>query len=122
MPVAPRPDSCPPGGRGRAGTWAKGTLVSDWKEGTKYLQYVTGTPSLELGEADGSPATAWWFSTSEDASERRPFQQIVSHAVGEYQNIGDHCVWLDINPYPTAEDRGAPATSSATSWTTCPRP
>ncbi|WP_042804706.1 hypothetical protein [Streptomyces sp. C] len=59
--------------------------VSDHKEGTKYLQYVTGKPTLELGEADNSPATVWWHNGSE---------QIVSHAVGEYQNIGDHCVWL----------------------------
>ncbi|MFB7053475.1 hypothetical protein ACFCXT_10175 [Streptomyces vinaceus] len=79
--------------------------VSDWKEGTKYLQYVTDKPGLELGEPDGSPATVWWFSTIDDAAERQPFNQIVSHAVGEYQNIGNHCVWLDIKPYPTAEDR-----------------
>ncbi|MFD8795121.1 hypothetical protein [Streptomyces vinaceus] len=59
-----------------------------------------------LGEPDGSPATVWWFSTIDDAAERRPFSQIVSHAVGEYQNIGNHCcVWLDIKQYPTAEDR-----------------
>ncbi|MFD6891415.1 hypothetical protein [Streptomyces sp. NPDC059957] len=81
------------------------TDVSDWKEGTKYLQYVTDKPGLELGEPDGSPATVWWFSTIDDTAERQPFSQIVSHAVGEYQNIGDYCVWLDLNPYPTAEDR-----------------
>ncbi len=79
--------------------------VSDWQAGTKYLQSVTEKPTLQLGEADGSPATAWWFSTIDDAAERRPFNQIVSHAVGEYQNIGDHCVWLDIQARPAAEDR-----------------
>ncbi|MEU9418135.1 hypothetical protein [Streptomyces sp. NPDC048272] len=79
--------------------------VSDWQAGTKYLQSVTAKPTLELGEPDGSPATAWWFSTIDDAGERRPFNQIVSHAVGEYQNIGDHCVWLDMKLHPTAENR-----------------
>ncbi|MFD5144597.1 hypothetical protein [Streptomyces sp. NPDC058401] len=79
--------------------------VSDWKAGTKYLQHVTEEATLELGEPDGTPATAWWFSTIDDAAERRPFHQIVSHAVGEYQNIGNHCVWLDIQSHPTAEDR-----------------
>lgn len=86
--------------------WLGGTQdVSDWKAGTKYLQSVTGEPSLELGEPDGSAATAWWFSTVDDGVERQPFNQIVSHAVGEYQNIGDYCVWLEINWFPTAEDR-----------------
>ncbi|MFI8266595.1 hypothetical protein [Streptomyces sp. NPDC085665] len=79
--------------------------LSDWQAGTKYLQHVTAKPTLELGEPDGSPATAWWFSTIDDAVERHPFNQIVSHAVGEYQNIGNHCVWLDLQSHPTAEDR-----------------
>ncbi|MEU2835301.1 hypothetical protein ABZ667_43150 [Streptomyces lavendulae] len=69
--------------------------VSDWKEGTKYLQSVTEKPTLELGEADNTPATVWWHYTAEDAVKRRPFNQIVSHAVGEYQNIGNYCVWMD---------------------------
>jgi hypothetical protein len=79
--------------------------LSDWQAGTKYLQHVTEKPALELGEPDGSPATAWWFRSLDDATERRPFNQIVSHAVGEYQNIGEYCVWLDIQSRPTAEDR-----------------
>jgi len=83
--------------------------VSGWKAGTKYLQSITGEPDLELGEPDGSAATAWWFSTIHDGVERRPFNQIVSHAVGEYQNIGDYCVWLDINWFPTADDRNRAA-------------
>lgn len=69
--------------------------VSDWKEGTKYLLSVTDKPSLELGPPDGSPSTAWWFSTIDDGGQ--PFNQIVSYAVGEYQNIGNHCVWLYTN-------------------------
>ncbi|KOU43669.1 hypothetical protein ADK53_05000 [Streptomyces sp. WM6373] len=72
--------------------------VSDWKEGTKYLQSVTAKPTLELGEADGTPATAWWYHTADDAVERHPFNQIVSHAVSEYQNIGNYCVWLYSTP------------------------
>lgn len=63
--------------------------VSDHKEGTVYLQYVTEKPYLQLGEADNSPATVWWYSTSHEDS-----RQIVSYAVGEYQNIGDYCVWM----------------------------
>lgn len=81
------------------------TDVSDWQLGTKYLQTVTEKPILELGVADGSPATAWWFSTIEDGSERQPFNQIVSHAVGEYQNIGNHCIWLYANKFNDAEEQ-----------------
>ncbi|MGW0411241.1 hypothetical protein ACWDZX_08070 [Streptomyces collinus] len=62
--------------------------IRDHKEGTDYLQHVTEKPTLQLGEADNSPATVWWHSTIEDS------QQIVSYAVGEYQNIGDYCVWM----------------------------
>ncbi|MFD4022257.1 hypothetical protein ACFWRV_01885 [Streptomyces sp. NPDC058576] len=62
--------------------------VSDHKEGTAYLQYVTEKPTLRLSEADNTPATVWWHSTIKDS------QQIVSYAVGEYQNIGDYCVWM----------------------------
>ncbi|MFJ7631134.1 hypothetical protein ACIQZN_32135 [Streptomyces sp. NPDC097595] len=61
--------------------------------GTHYLQYVTEAPTLQLGEADNSPATVWWYSTSHEDS-----RQIVSYAVGEYQNIGDYCVWMSTNP------------------------
>ncbi|MFI0960610.1 hypothetical protein ACH4S8_04180 [Streptomyces sp. NPDC021080] len=61
--------------------------VSDWKEGAKYLLSVTDKPSLELGTPDGSPSTAWWFSTFDDGGQ--PYNQFVSYAVGEYQNIGN---------------------------------
>ncbi|MGW5307656.1 hypothetical protein ACWERF_27435 [Streptomyces griseoluteus] len=65
--------------------------VSDHKEGTVYLQYVTERPTLQLGEPDNSPASVWWYSTVEDS------RQIVSYAVGEYQNIGDYCVWMHVD-------------------------
>ncbi|MEV7512662.1 hypothetical protein AB0O57_32360 [Streptomyces sp. NPDC091201] len=83
----------------------KTTDVSDWKEGTRYVQTVTKKPTLELGEADGSPATAWWFSTIDDAVERQPFNQFVSYAVDEYQNIGRHCVWLFTAQHSDAEQK-----------------
>lgn len=69
--------------------------VSDHKEGMKYLLSVTEPPRLELGPADGTPATVWRYHTAHDDLERQPFNQVVSHAVGEYQSIGDYCVWLD---------------------------
>ncbi|MFD9687927.1 OmpH family outer membrane protein [Kitasatospora sp. NPDC059088] len=70
--------------------------VSDHKEGTKYLQYVTKNPSLELGPVDNSPATAWWFGSSNE--------QVVSFPVGEYQNIGNYCVWMHSNLYVDAKE------------------
>ncbi|MFB6951297.1 hypothetical protein ACFCXP_16865 [Streptomyces niveus] len=60
---------------------------------------VTAKPILELGSADGTPQTAWWFSTINDPVERQPFNQIVSYAVGEYQNIGNHCLWMYSNEF-----------------------
>ncbi|MER5880648.1 hypothetical protein ABT119_32595 [Streptomyces sp. NPDC001910] len=72
--------------------------VSDWSLGTKYLMSRTARPTLELGPADGSAATAWWFSTLDDALERQPFNQIVSYAVETFQNIGRFCVWMDTDP------------------------
>lgn len=68
--------------------------VSDYKEGTKYLQSVTDKPWVELGEPDGSIATAWYFDTADDSVERMPFNQIVSVAVRDLQNIGNYCVWM----------------------------
>ncbi|MFF0488049.1 hypothetical protein ACFYTQ_03415 [Nocardia sp. NPDC004068] len=67
--------------------------VSDHKEGTKYLQYITDEPWLELGEPDGSIATAWHLDTG---AERfgGPRNQITSTAVRDLQNIGDFCVWF----------------------------
>lgn len=79
--------------------------VSDWKEGTKYLQTVTDKPALVLADPDGSPATAWWFSTIEDGSERQPFNQFVSFAVDEYQNIGSYCVWLYTDSLAEGEEK-----------------
>ncbi|GGX47622.1 hypothetical protein [Streptomyces chryseus] len=69
--------------------------VGDYKEGMKYLMSVTAPPVLELGPADGSLATAWYFHTADDPSERQPFNQIASVAVRDLQNIGNYCVWLD---------------------------
>lgn len=62
--------------------------ASEYRLGSKYLLTVSEKPWLELGQADNSPATVWWHSTS------RSSQQIVSHAVSEYQNIGNYCVWM----------------------------
>ncbi|WP_236239819.1 hypothetical protein [Streptomyces sp. CC228A] len=69
--------------------------VSDHRLGTRYLQTVSEKPWLELGQADNSPATVW----------RHNSQQIVSHAVGEYQNIGDYCVWMDSKSTDQMKDR-----------------
>ncbi|WP_097967596.1 hypothetical protein [Streptomyces sp. or20] len=79
--------------------------VSDYREGTKYLQYVTTKPTLELGIPDNSPATAWWFSTINDGVERQPFNQIVNFAVDEYQNIGRYCVWMYTDSLSNNDDR-----------------
>ncbi|GHE46497.1 hypothetical protein CP980_34990 [Streptomyces vinaceus] len=81
------------------------TDVSDYQKGTKYLQNHTTPPLLELGEADNTPVTAWWHSTLQDPVARRPFNQIVSHAVGEYQNIGNYCVWMHKNASKEALER-----------------
>ncbi|MDX2394963.1 hypothetical protein NJL88_33840 [Streptomyces sp. DK15] len=78
--------------------------VSDYKEGTKYLASVTEPPVLELGPADGSIATAWYFHTAQDGSERLPFNQIASVAVRDLQNIGNYCVWLDASENSNARD------------------
>ncbi|MFE3618440.1 hypothetical protein, partial [Streptomyces anulatus] len=79
--------------------------VSDHRLGTKYLQTVTEDPTLTLGPADNSPATAWWFHSSRDSLERRPFDQIANFAVSEYQNIGNLCVWMHSDPRTEEEDR-----------------
>lgn len=79
--------------------------VSDYREGTKYLQHVTTKPTLELGIPDNSPATAWWFSTINDGVERQPFNQIVNFAVDEYQNIGRYCVWMYTDSLSNNDDR-----------------
>ncbi|GAA5062191.1 hypothetical protein [Streptomyces similanensis] len=68
--------------------------LSDYKEGTKYLLSRTVPPSVELGENDGSEATAWYYRYHEDALERRPFNQIASTAVDKHQNIGEYSVWM----------------------------
>ncbi|MGW6568432.1 hypothetical protein [Streptomyces sp. NPDC054975] len=79
--------------------------VSDYKEGTKYLQYVTDKPTLELGTPDNSPSTAWWFNTTQDGVERQPFNQIVNFAVDEYQNIGRYGVWMYTDYSDDFDDR-----------------
>ncbi|MFD4740170.1 hypothetical protein ACFWNQ_22770 [Streptomyces virginiae] len=91
-------------GRAVRARLGKSVDTSDHRLGTKYLQSVTDKPSLHLGAADNSPATAWWHNTAEDAVERRPFNQIVSHAVGEYQNIGEYSVWLYTSSLDEHED------------------
>ncbi|MEV0766427.1 hypothetical protein [Nocardia sp. NPDC050435] len=72
--------------------------VSDHKEGLEYLQTITSKPWLELGEADGSIATAWYFNTVYDRTERLNLDQIASTAVRELQNIGNFCVAAFTNP------------------------
>ncbi|MFF3216950.1 hypothetical protein ACFYYB_40800 [Streptomyces sp. NPDC002886] len=91
-------------GRAVRARLGKSVDVSDHRLGTKYLQSVTDKPTLHLGEADNSPATAWWHETANDGAERLPFNQIVSHAVGEYQNIGNYCVWLHTDALAEADD------------------
>ncbi|MFI8974364.1 hypothetical protein ACIGO9_15865 [Nocardia asteroides] len=68
---------------------------ADHKEGTSYFTHVTTKPWLELGPDDGSIATAWYFHTGYDTVERKDFNQIVSVAVRDLQNIGNHCVWMN---------------------------
>ncbi|MFK0238195.1 hypothetical protein [Streptomyces vinaceus] len=72
--------------------------VSDYKEGTKYLQYVSYKPTLEIGPDDGSPATSWFYRSHDDPLERQPFDQIASAAVTDLQNIGDYGVWMYSDP------------------------
>lgn len=64
---------------------------------------MTEKPTLELGEADNTPATVWWHHTGDDGG--RPYNQIVSHAVREYQNIGNHCVWMHADGSKAGTDR-----------------
>ncbi|MFF5435465.1 hypothetical protein ACFY5K_36415 [Streptomyces griseofuscus] len=66
----------------------------DFKEGTEYLLSRTDPPVLELGPADGTMATRWYYRYHNDSLERQPFNQIASTAVSELQNIGDYCVWM----------------------------
>ncbi len=68
--------------------------LGDYKEGTKYLLSWTNPPSLELGPADGTLATAWYYRQQNDSLERRAFNQIASSAVDDLQNIGEYCVWM----------------------------
>ncbi|WP_331721605.1 hypothetical protein OG725_36610 (plasmid) [Streptomyces sp. NBC_01213] len=72
--------------------------LSDYKEGTKYLLSRTYPPSLELGPADGTKATAWYRRYHDDSLERQPFNQIASSAVSDLQNIGDYGVWMYSDP------------------------
>ncbi|MET7344643.1 hypothetical protein [Streptomyces sp. NPDC005547] len=74
---------------------------SDYRLGTKYLLSRTYPPSLELGPADGTKATAWYYRYHDDSLERQPFNQIASSAVSDLQNIGDYGVWM-YSDEPTA--------------------
>ncbi|MFG3350271.1 hypothetical protein ACGF1Z_35100 [Streptomyces sp. NPDC048018] len=73
--------------------------------GTKYLLGRTDPPGVELGPADGSPATRWYYRPHEDALERQPYFQLASSAVRDLQNIGEYCVWMHGNPSAEAEER-----------------
>ncbi|MFD4351463.1 hypothetical protein ACFWPX_02830 [Nocardia sp. NPDC058518] len=75
----------------------KSTDLSHYKEGTKYLLQRTAPPELELGDADGSMACAWYLETSYDRSDAGPRNQIVNVAVRDLQNIGNHCVGARAN-------------------------
>ncbi|MEV0990830.1 hypothetical protein [Streptomyces sp. NPDC049949] len=77
--------------------------LSDYKEGTKYLLSRTYPPSLELGPADGTKATAWHYRDHHDPLERQPFNQIASSAVSDLQSIGNYSVWM--HSKPLAEER-----------------
>ncbi|MFF0490584.1 hypothetical protein ACFYTQ_16315 [Nocardia sp. NPDC004068] len=50
-----------------------------------------------MAEPDGTIASAWYFNSAHDGSERVAYNQIVSAAVAKLQNIGDYCVWLTRN-------------------------
>ncbi|QRV25867.1 hypothetical protein I6J39_00160 [Streptomyces californicus] len=77
--------------------------LSSHRLGTEYLLSQSYPPSLELGPADGSKATAWYYRSHDDALERQPFNQIASSAVSDLQNIGDYGVWMYSEPF--AEER-----------------
>ncbi|MFQ6146452.1 hypothetical protein ACLMNJ_25835 [Streptomyces seoulensis] len=79
--------------------------LGQYKEGTKYLLDRTFPPSLELGPADGTMATRWYYQNRDDLLERQPFNQIASAAVSELQNIGDYCVWMYSNSLAEARER-----------------
>ncbi|GAB2722689.1 hypothetical protein [Kitasatospora kifunensis] len=70
------------------------TDVTDSRASIENLLPVTTEPAVELGAADGSPATAWWASSLNSSVEGQSVNRIVSHAVGEYQSIGDYGVWM----------------------------
>ncbi|MFF8958678.1 hypothetical protein [Streptomyces sp. NPDC014894] len=79
--------------------------LSDSKEGTKYLLTRSYPPSLELGPADGTKATSWFYQNREDSLERQPFNQIASSAVSELQNIGNYSVWMYSDPLAEAQEK-----------------
>ncbi|MFE1790878.1 hypothetical protein ACFW7J_21190 [Streptomyces sp. NPDC059525] len=84
---------------------ARTQTTTEVNDKAKFVRYVTGKPSLELGPVDNTAATAWWFSTIEGRDG--PYNQIVSHAVDEYQNIGSYCVWMyrqAVDPLTAAKD------------------
>ncbi|MFJ9643019.1 hypothetical protein [Streptomyces sp. NPDC101206] len=73
--------------------------------GTEYLLSRTDPPGLELGPADDSHATRWYYRYHQDPLERQPFFQIASSAVKDLQNIGEYCVWMHDNPAEEAAER-----------------
>ncbi|WP_124269901.1 hypothetical protein [Streptomyces sp. ADI96-02] len=68
--------------------------VGQHREGNKHVQTMTAPPALELAENDGSIEFAWYFQTAEDPDGRVPYNQIVSLAVRDLQNIGNFCLTL----------------------------
>ncbi|MER7195916.1 hypothetical protein [Streptomyces flaveolus] len=79
--------------------------VSDHRLGNTYLMSRTDPPTLELGPADGTMATAWYYQDGYDTLERQSFSQIASTAVRELQNIGNYCVWLYSEGLPSDSER-----------------
>ncbi|WP_406240423.1 hypothetical protein [Streptomyces anulatus] len=77
----------------------------DYRLGTTYLLSRTYPPSLELGPADGTKATAWHYRYHHDSLERQPFNQIASSAVSDLQNIGDYGVWMYSDPLAAASEK-----------------
>ncbi|MEU3204971.1 hypothetical protein ABZ702_14075 [Streptomyces cyaneofuscatus] len=65
--------------------------------GPQQLQGDYLKPSVVLGPADGTSATAWWFQGSNDMVEREPYNQIVSYLLGKEDNLGNRCVSMYID-------------------------
>ncbi|MCX5079163.1 hypothetical protein OHA84_01480 [Streptomyces sp. NBC_00513] len=80
---------------------------SGYQLGARYLLSRTYPPSLELGPADGTMATAWYHRYHNDSLEPQPFNQIASRAVSDLQNIGDYGVWMYSDPLAQASEKAS---------------